>query len=249
MAASNPTGNLFDEAVEVQAAEHLGTRYELINPRSLTTMVRVFLDPGHPIRAVPGCMVAHSESVNIQGKLKKSFKTMFGPDEARHQTMTAIEKPGWVLLAPGFYGDLRAVTLSGDMEVYISDGSFLACTDGVTTTSVRQDVKKSMFSGSGLFVKKAKGNGVVFVGGVGSIMEWNLNKDQVLTVDNDHVVLWSKGIGYELTKASAGLRSTALSGEGMVSKFTGPGRVWCHARNAAEIAKWVYSTVPPAVGA
>lgn len=236
---------MFDIEAESQAAEHLGTRYEFINPCSLTTMVRVFLDPDHPIRAVPGCMVAHSGNINIQGKLKKTLKAMFGPDDARHQKMTAIETPGWVLLAPGYYGELRAVKLNDDMEVYISDGSFLACTDGIDTTSVRQDFKKSLFSGSGLFVKKAKGNGVVFVGGVGSIMEWNLTEGQVLTVDNDHLVLWSKGVGYELTKASSGLRSTALSGEGMVAKFTGPGMVWCQARNAKEIANWVYSTVPP----
>lgn len=192
-------------------------------------------------------MVAHSGNINIQGKVKKTLKAMFGPDEARHQKMTAIETPGWVLLAPGFYGDLRAVKLKDDMEVYISDGSFLACTDGIATTSVRQDVKKSLFSGSGLFVKKAKGNGIVFVGGVGSIMECKLTEGQVLTVDNDHLVLWSKEVGYELTKASSGLRSTALSGEGMVAKFTGPGMVWCQARIPKEIANWVYSTVSPSV--
>lgn len=222
--------------------------YEVINPNSMNATVKIHIPAGESVKAIPGCMIATSDHVQVKGKIKKTVKALLGPDEARFQTLTALEKPGWVILAPGFYGSVTAIELK-EQEICVGDDAFLAGIGELESTSKSQGLKKAMFSGSGLFVKKVKGTGVIFVCAVGSMMTWDLKEGESMIIDNGHMVTWPKDLKYDMQKASKSWFGSGVSGEGVVAKVTGPGKVNVQTRNAEEMAGWVYdSKMPPGGG-
>ena len=62
-----------------------------------------------------------------------------------------------------------------------------------------------------------------------------------------HVALGA-GIEYEVTKASRGWIASYLSGEGLVLRMSGRGRIYLQSRNPSEYGKAVGSQLPPRRG-
>lgn len=228
----------------IQQGEYDAFRYEVMSPTSTTSTLKIYIPEGQSVKAIPGCMFATSANIEIKGKLKKTFKAMLGPDDASYQMLTAKEGEGWVLLAPGFYGSITPVPITNE-EICVGDDALLCSIGDIETTSKSQEMKKAMFSGSGLFVKKAKGTGVMFVCAVGSMMTFELAAEETVVVDNGHLVTWPAGITYDIKKASKSWFSSGISGEGVVARITGPGVINVQTRNPEEMAEWIYSTKMP----
>lgn len=234
----------------IQEGEYDGFRYQVMNPTSTTATLKIFIPEGKSVKAIPGCMFATSSNIEIKGKIKKTFKAMLGPDDASYQTLTAKEGEGegWILLAPGFYGSITPVPIT-DEHICVGDDAMLCSIGDIETTSKSQGFKKAMFSGSGLFVKKAKGTGIIFVCAVGSMMTFELADEETVVVDNGHLVTWPAGITYDIKKASKSWFSSGVSGEGVVARITGPGVINVQTRNPEEMAEWIYDTkMPPSSG-
>lgn len=234
----------FRSEPSVESGTYGSYRYEISNPESVSAVVKIYIPREQSVKSIPGCMLATSSNVEIAGKLKKTMKALFGPDEARHQVFTCTEDEGWVILAPPLYGCIRAIHIN-DEEICVGDNAFLASLGDIESTSVRQGMKRAFFSGHGLFVKKVEGTGVVFVCAVGSMTSLTLADDEEIIIDTGHLVTWPRHIRHDVQKASKSTTGTGLSGEGMVFKVCGPGSVNVQTRNPAEVAEWVYSTVPP----
>lgn len=240
MSVTSATG----KGPNVESGSYEGYRYEVINPTSTTATLKIYIPDGHSVKAIPGCMFATSANIEIKGKVKRTMKAMFGPDEARHQLLTAKDGEGWVLLAPGFFGAISPMQIN-DQEVCVGDDAFLASIGEIDSTSSSQGVKKSLFSGHGLFVRKVKGNGVIFVCAVGSMMTYELKDNENMIIDNGHLVTWSNDMKYEMKKASKSWAGSGVSGEGIVASMTGLGKVHLQTRNPEEMAEWIYETKSP----
>jgi uncharacterized protein (AIM24 family) len=50
-------------------------------------------------------------------------------------------------------------------------------------------------------------------------------------------------VRYGVRKAG-GWKSSILGGEGLVTDFTGPGRVWFQTRNVSDFVQWMISKMP-----
>lgn len=233
-----------DENAPVETGEFGTTRYEIIEPNTPTSRVKIYLEQDIFVKAVPGCMIATSPNIEIEGKLKKSFKALVGPDKARYQTFTARDGPGWVLLSPSFFGSIRALPLNDD-EVLLGDDAMLASIGDVETAAKSQSTSKAFFSGHGWFVKKVKGTGVVFISAVGAMKTYDLADGEEIVVDTGHLVSWPKEVEYEIKRANKSWTSTGLSGEGFVSRIKGPGRINVQLRSGRDIAEWTYDTKTP----
>jgi uncharacterized protein (AIM24 family) len=61
-------------------------------------------------------------------------------------------------------------------------------------------------------------------------------------VDNGHLVAWN--CRYSVERAGKGALSSMTTGEGVVCRFTGPGKIYIQTRNLDEFADWVRSVVP-----
>jgi uncharacterized protein (AIM24 family) len=81
------------------------------------------------------------------------------------------------------------------------------------------------------------------VSSYGAIDHFALRAGESVTIDTGHVVAFSEDIGYS-TRKVGGLKSTLLSGEGLVCDFRGPGEVLMQTRNLGALAEWVREQVP-----
>ena len=117
----------------------------------------------------------------------------------------------------------------------VAGGAFTACTEGVDLRT-RFGGFKAFFSGKGAFFIEASRSGELFFGAYGAVVEKEL--DGELIVDNGHVLAWENTLDWSL-KGAGGLKSTLFSGEGLVMRFSGRGRIWLQTRHLAGTAGWI----------
>ena len=102
----------------------------------------------------------------------------------------------------------------------------------------------------GFFLMATQGKGQIALSGFGSIQAVDVKPGQKLIVDNGHLVAWDRELDYELSinTARSGLLGkvlhSQLSGEGIVLKFKGEGKVWVCSRNKGGFLTWIFSQMP-----
>lgn len=159
-----------------------------------------------------------------------------------------------MLISPTLAGDVWLLKV-GDEKYTIADGCYLANTDGVDIGTKTQGLGKALFAstGSGLkgfFVMQATGYGTLVVSGFGSMQEVMVTPDNPQVIDNGHLVAWDSSLKYEVAlntghKGFFGkMVESVVSGEGVVLKFTGRGRVIVCSRNRQAFLDWIESRMP-----
>jgi uncharacterized protein (TIGR00266 family) len=141
---------------------------------------------------------------------------------------------GQVTFSPSRPGMVVRRTMNRD-SITLTSGSFMACTPGVQLRTKFGGLQ-SLFSGEGLFFIECSGEGELFFNSFGSIVEKEINGSFI--VDTSHVVAWEPGLEYSI-RGMGGLKSTMLSGEGLVMRFSGRGRLYLQTRTVTGIASWL----------
>ena len=114
----------------------------------------------------------------------------------------------------------------------------MACTDGVQLSTVFGGLK-AIFSGEGMFFIQAAGTGDLWCNSYGAIVEREL-KGEDLIVDTGHVVGWEPSLQWSI-QGMGNLMSTIFSGEGLVMKFSGHGKIWLQTRSIGGLTGWLKS--------
>ncbi len=215
-------------------------KYELLYQPSYA-VARVLLDVGDSVRAESGAMVSMSPTIHLESKVEGGLGKMFGRmlagESAFLSTFTAQQGPGEVLLAPNAPGDITPIPVTN--PVMVTSGCFLA---GDTTLEYETAASmKGFFGGEGLFMLRVKGAGEVLVSSFGAIHAIQLQAGQQYIVDTGHLVAFTDGMGYNITKAAKGLLSSFTSGEGLVANLTGPGVVYIQTRTPVGFGAWISS--------
>ena len=204
------------------------------------------LDAGEAVRAEAGAMVAMSSNVGMEtkaeGGLMGGLKRMaLGGESFFINTYTAQDGPGEVTVGPSLPGDVIHLPLAGH-TVFVQSGSYLACGTGIEVDT-KWGGAKTFFSGEGLFMLKCTGTGDLILSSYGAVKTLDLAQGQTYVMDTGHMVAFSEGTGYEVQKVG-GWKSTLLSGEGLVVKLTGPGRVWMQTRSPSSFITWLVPQLP-----
>ena len=206
------------------------------------------LDAGETVMAEAGAMVSMSANVGIEtssgagGGLKAALKrSVLGGESFFMNRFTAEGGPGEVTVAPPVPGDIVSWPIEGQ-TVLLQSGSYLASSDGVEVDT-KWGGAKSFFSKEGLFLLKVSGAGELLVASYGAIHPIDLEAGESYVLDTGHMVAFSEGVDYQVRKVG-GLKSTLLSGEGLVAEFTGPGRVYLQTRSADAFVDWLAPLLP-----
>jgi len=102
----------------------------------------------------------------------------------------------------------------------------------------------NMFGGEGGFGLRASGEGEALVSIYGAVDVVDLQPQELVTIDNGHVVAYDLGIQFQLRRAVEGRSiQSAKSGEGWVFDFVGPGRVLLQSRNPEAFLEWMVHAV------
>lgn len=210
------------------------------------THLRVELEAGETVLAEPGAMVGHSANVAVdtttsRDGLLSSAKSVLGGESMLANEFTAEGEPGTVTLAPPTPGDVMCHELDGG-TLYASDGAFLAASPDVDIDSELGGIR-SMLAGASLTPLALKGTGTVMIDAYGGLERLELDDGESYVLDNEHVVAWDDSVDFE-TRRVGGLKSTLLSGEGLVFEFSGPGTAWYQTRDLDGFVSRIASKLP-----
>jgi uncharacterized protein (TIGR00266 family) len=198
----------------------------------------VELGPGETFVSESGSMAYMSSGMKLKSKLIGGLWSAVIRKLVGGESLFAGEYShptgGSVTFSPNRPGSVANRTLNGETFV-MTAGSYMASTPGIKLKT-RFGGIRALFSGEGAFVVEASGSGELFFNSYGAIVEKHVSGG--FTVDTGHAVAWDAGLEYEV-RTVGGLKSTLLSGEGLVLRFTGEGTVYTQTRTMSGLSHWL----------
>ncbi len=221
--------------------------------------LHVAMQQGDKIYCESGAMVMMEANLELKGRmtggLGSALMRRFTNGESLFQQhIEAVRGDGDCLLSPALPGGMEVIEV-GATQYLLNDGAFVAATSGTEMKVRTQSLGNALFAQSGgFFVMETAGKGQVVVSGFGSMFSLDVEPGKDLIIDNSHVVCWDNTLHYELsvTTSSTGsglggmlgnLVNSATSGEGIVLRFSGRGKVFVCSRNPASFAKLMNKAV------
>ena len=170
----------------------------------------------------------------IGGFFKAFIRKMVGGESLFVGEFTAPREGAFVALSPAVPGSVLHRELIDD-SLILTAGSFLACTPGMELRT-KFGGFKAFFSGEGAFFIEATGTGELFFNAYGGVVERDI--DGEFTVDTGHLVAWEPTLDFRIGTLG-GLKQTFFSGEGLVMKFSGKGKIYMQTRHIGTLSGWL----------
>lgn len=214
-----------------------------ISGNSAFAVLDLEMQEGESISAQPKSMVCMSVGIEVSAKLGGvtgsssvggSIKGLLAGESVALAIYTAKRDKQILSLAPETMGPIIPVSLTAGTDLLIAKGSYLASERTVALKTEFTGLKGFMAK-KGIFLVRASGPGIVFLSASGDIREKELAEGEKFVIDNDFVVAFDTSITYKLVTASQGVSNSLLSGEGLVNRYTGPGKVYYQTRAKAKI--------------
>lgn len=211
-----------------------------IRSRPSFANVLVRLSQGDAIVAESDAMASMSSSISLRTRWNGGFfgallRRLFGGESLFVNVFSTATRGELVLTQP-YPGDIECVELKGQ-ALYLQSGAFIAC-DPSVELGVSYAGFSSFFAREGLFRLKVSGHGRVFMGAYGGIIAKDIDGEYI--VDSSHLVAYEPTVQLRLGMAGS-LLTSLFSGEGLVLKLRGPGRIYLQTRSLEGLAAWVNS--------
>ncbi len=216
-----------------------------IEHRPAYTLLKMYLESSEEIVGEAGAMVYMSPTIEVETEMRGGLlsglkRKVLGGESLFMNTFKASGGKGTVAFAPGYPGDIVHLDLSNDGWV-AQGGAFIASSPSVNIDTEFQGLK-GFVSREGLFFLKFEGYGDLFLSSFGALSAFDLDGNECV-VDTGHLVAFEKGIDYKI-KRIGGLKSTFLSGEGLVATLWGHGKVLIQTRSPQTFSSWIYPFLP-----
>ncbi|MBJ7312149.1 TIGR00266 family protein [Rugamonas sp. CCM 8940] len=213
--------------------------------------LHVSLKQGEKIYCESDAMVMMEATLDLKGKITggigSALMRRFANGESFFQQhIEAVRGEGDCLLSPTLPGAVQVIEV-GARQYMLSDGAFVAATSGVELKVRTQSLGNALFAQSGgFFITETAGSGQVAVSGFGSMSQLEVTPGKDVVIDNSHVVCWDSSLHYEISVTTGGsgggflsnLVNSQTSGEGMVLRFSGSGKILVCSRNRDAFLSW-----------
>lgn len=207
--------------------------------------VDVELDPGEVITTESDAMSSMDASIELRSRFNGGFfiallrKFLGGETLFINDFSNPTDQPRRMTIVQPTPGEVRCIELNGD-TLYMQPGAFLACTPGVKV-GVAFAGFISWIAREGLFRIAVSGNGKVWYGAFGALLEKEIDGEYI--VDTSHLVSYEPGIKLKLQLAG-GIFSSIFGGEGLVTRVVGKGKIVIQTRSISGIAGWINPRLP-----
>jgi uncharacterized protein (TIGR00266 family) len=218
--------------------------------------LHVTLRHGEKIYCEANAMVMMESNLELKGKMNGGLgaalmRTFANGESFFQQHIEAVKGDGDCLLSPTLPGAMQVLDV-GQRQYMISDGAFVAASSSVNLNVRTQNVGTALFGQTGgFFITETSGSGQLVVSGFGSVATLDVEAGKDIVIDNSHVVCWDSALRYEIsvsTSRSSGflgnLVNSVTSGEGMVLRFSGSGKVVVCSRSRAAFLSWLSTAKP-----
>jgi len=213
--------------------------YEIRN-RPAFANVLLRLTRGDSVIAESDAMASMSSAISLRtrwsgGFLSAILRRIFG-GESLFVNEYSTGASGELVLTQPTPGDIECIELKGQ-TLYLQPGAFIGC-DPSLHMGVGYAGISSFIAREGLFRLKISGQGRLWFGAYGGILVKEVPDEFI--VDSGHLIAYEPSVSLRLGLA-AGLFSSLFSGEGLVLRLRGPGRVYLQSRSIEALASWVNS--------
>ncbi len=195
----------------------------------------VRLRTNETIKVEASAMAMMDTNLKMKTRMKGGLGRLITGESLFINEFTAENGPGEIGIAPGSTGDIEHVYLDNE-TIYLQNSGYVASSPGVELNTKWQGLMKGFFSGEGLFLIKCSGKGDLFFSTYGAMISIDVDGEYI--VDNNHVVAFTEGLDYKV-ESIGGYKSLFFSGEGLVTRFHGRGRLWIQTRQVPSFAAWI----------
>ena len=212
---------------------------DIRNRPSFANML-VRFEPGDRIIAEAGAMATMSSNIQMKTRLNGGFfgaiaRRLFGSESMFINEFSA-DSQGELVLTQPFPGDIVCMELRGN-TIMLQPGAFIACDPGVRLSLSWAGIR-SYIAGEGFFRVKMSGTGRVWFGAYGAIFEREVTGEYI--VDSGHLVAYEPSISINVGMA-AGIFTSFFSGEGLITRVKGQGKIYMQSRSFDGLAAWTNS--------
>jgi uncharacterized protein (TIGR00266 family) len=213
-----------------------------IRDRPSFAHLRVRLDAGESIVAEADAMASMTAGMEMQTRWSGGFlpalgKRLFG-GESLFVNEFSSPTGGEMVLTQALPGDMEVIELR-DTTLYLQPGAFVAC-EPTVHLGVGWAGFASWIGREGLFRLKVSGRGRVWFGAYGGIFSRDVGGEQI--VDTGHLVGYEPTVSLDIGMAG-GIFTSIFSGEGLVSRVRGPGKVYLQSRSFDGLVRWTNSHI------
>lgn len=202
--------------------------------------LKVTLQPGESILAESDAMLEMQPQLSFKtgfngGFLRAVVRKFFGGESLfintfKNETSTPLQ----VAFTQGIPGDIYELELNNE-SFCLQNGAYIA-----SEPSVKLGVKwaglGSFIGREGLFKLVVSGKGKVYFGSYGGIVEKTIHGE--LIVDSGHLIAYDPNMKLKAT-LPAGIITSIFSGEGLVTRVEGNGKLFIQTRSFSGLASWV----------
>lgn len=225
-------------------------KYEIKYQPSYSMLV-VNLEQGEQITGEAGAMTYMSPTMDVRTRKREQSilgtlaTALIGGQSFFVNDYAAARGPGEIALVAAPVGDIAKLDVQPSKGYIIQKAGYLASGQNIDLDVRWEGFSKGLF-GQGLFMIKVTGQGDLFINTFGAIDKHNLAPGEQLVVDNFHLVAFSDTCAYQVEKVG-GWKETIFSGEGFLTRITGPGEVYIQTKNLREFADWIWTLIEPMV--
>ena len=216
--------------------------------------LHVSLQQGEKVICESNAMVMMEATLDLKGKMTGGIggaimRRLANDESFFQQHIEAVRGAGDCLLSPTLPGAMQVIEC-GPRQYLLNDGAFVAAAAGVALNVRTQNLGNALFAQSGgFFITETSGTGQVVVSGFGSMSTLEVQPGRDVVIDNAHVVAWDSSLRYEISVTTGGggflsnLVNSQISGEGVVLRFSGQGKVLVCSRNRDAFLAWTQRPV------
>ncbi|MDP2226856.1 MAG: TIGR00266 family protein [Moraxellaceae bacterium] len=207
--------------------------------------VEVDLEPGEKVIAESDAMSSMAADLDMQAKFNGGFfmailrRLLVGETLFVNHFVNNEKSARRLTLVQPTPGGIRCLDLDNE-TFFLQPGAFLACTEGVKI-GISFAGLISWIAREGLFRIRVSGNGKVWYGAYGALLEKEIDGEYI--VDTSHLVGYTPGINLKLQLAG-GIFSSLFGGEGLVTRVVGKGRIVIQTRSLSGLASWINPKLP-----
>jgi uncharacterized protein (TIGR00266 family) len=211
-----------------------------IEGRPSFAYLHILINPGESIVAESDAMSSMSADLDMVTKLNGGFfsglckKYLGGESLFINHFTNNTDGQRRITLVQATPGDIGKLELNGN-SYCLQPGAYVASTPGVKL-GLKWAGIASFIGREGLFKLVVSGTGSVWYGAYGALLDRDVDGEFI--VDTSHLVTYEPQLKLK-TQLAGGLLTSFFSGEGLVTRVQGKGRISIQTRSLQGLRSWL----------
>ena len=193
--------------------------------------LNVELKEGESMYSESGGMAWMSDNIkmdtNVKGGFLKGIRRKLTGETFFLTNFTCTKGNGTITFASDFPGKIIPIKFEKGKELICQKDAFMCAQQGVNLDMyIRERIGAGLLGGEGFILQKVSGDGIAFFEIAGEVIQYTLEKDQMLRVDTGYIAMYEPTVDYSIER-TGGVGNILFGGEGLFfATLKGPGKVW-----------------------